>query len=463
MKKITKKMVVGISGIVLFLSIVIGFVFLTQYRSILLEERKKDMELKASQIATILTKPINENNILQSREGLDVLSTVTDTNMWIVSIENNSLISNTNINDVEKAKNRVEKDIQKIIDSKDKNIVSYEYSDFFKEKQMTLITRVYSNNKLVGILFLHKDIDDINVKYDSLVEMVSATITIGTLISMFIAVIFSYMFTNPIDKMKIIAKDISCGNYGIKTNIVQDDELGELANALDNMSVELEKYITDIRRLESSAKELVANVSHEFKTPLTLIRGYVENLQDGTLEPNDEIYNKIIRNTKLLESLVNEILDLNKYQTGKVFLKKELLDLNGVVIDTVNDMQSIAKNKGIELELINENRDPIPLEIDYLKLKQLLTIFVDNAIKYSPKNSKVEVIMSNRTIQIKDMGIGMSEEQVSHIYERFYQADTQKQGNGLGMCIAKYIIDLHKFKVNIESEINKGTTIILKV
>ncbi len=463
MKKITKKLVVGISAIVLFLSTIIGFVFLTQYREILLEERKRDLEIKAKQIAILATKTINQNNIMNSSEALNVISTVTDTNLWIYSLETNKLLSNSLIKDIESIKPKIQEDIDELLSSDASGTVSYNYVDETGKSQMTLITKIILNKKVTGVLFLHKDMEDINIKYDSLVEAVSITIVIGMLLSIILAIIYSYRFTNPIDKMTKTAKNIAKGNYGIKSNVRQDDEIGELGIALDNMSEELEKYITDIKRLESSTKELVANVSHEFKTPLTIIRGYVENLQDGTLEPNDEIYNKVIRNTKLLERLVNEILDLSKYQTGKVALKKELTDLNTIVVDTVNDMNAIADLKGIKIDFVNENRDPFLLELDYLKVKQLLTIFIDNAIKYSDKSKEIEVVLDGRNVIIEDHGIGMDENQVQHIYERFYQADTQKQGNGLGMCIAKYIIDLHNFKVDIKSELKKGTKITLKV
>ncbi|MEG0072966.1 MAG: HAMP domain-containing sensor histidine kinase [Clostridia bacterium] len=466
MKRITKKLVIGISAIVLFLSVVIGFFFLTQYRDILLEERKNELDNSARQIATVAASNSgvnNYNDIMQNAEAVEILSTVTDTKIWMLTLENNKLIVNSGLKDTENIKNKIQRDVDKLLKSKEMSIVSFVYSGHFNNKQMTLIRKITKGNNVVGVVFLHKNIDDIYVKYDNLAQSVSATIVIGMLLSIVLGVIYSYRFTKPIDKMTQIAKDISKGNYGRKTGIEQDDEIGELALALDNMSVELEKYIKDIKRLELSAKELVANVSHEFKTPLTLIRGYVENLQDGTVEPSDEVYNKIIRNTKLLERLVNEVLDLSKYQTGKVILKKELLDLNQLVGDLVNDMTQIAINKDINLIFKNENRDPNIFEIDYLKLKQVLTIFMDNAIKYSEKGSNVEVILENSTITIKDHGIGMSKEQVDHIYDRFYQVDPQKNGNGLGMCIAKYIIDLHKFDVTIESEIGKGTNIKLKV
>ena len=463
MKKITKKLVVGISAIVLFLCMIVGFVFLTQYREILLEQRQKDLELRANQIAILVTRTINKNNIMDNQEALNMLSTVTDTNMWIYSLKTAELTANMKINDEENVKKHIEEDLNKILSPKVKNIISYKYTDEQGENQMTLVTKILINNNVVGVLFLHKDMKDINVKYDTLAETVSLTIVVAMLLSIMLAIIYSYRFTNPIDKMTIAAKSIAKGNYGIKTNIKQEDEIGELAIALDDMSGELEKYITDIKRLEETTKELVANVSHEFKTPLTLIRGNVENLQDGTLEPSPEIYNKIIRNTKLLERLVNEILDLSKYQTGKVVLKKELIDLNGIVVETVNDMREIAEIKGVSIEFTNENTSAFPLELDYLKLKQVLNIFIDNAIKYSGESKIVKIKLEEKCIEIEDKGLGMTSEQVEHIYERFYQADNQKQGNGLGMCIAKYIIDLHEFDVKIESELNEGTKITLKI
>lgn len=457
MKKITQKLVIGISSIVLLLALIIAVVFMTQYRNILLENKKINLLEKAEQIADFvaITPSIDAN------EYVDVLNKMTDTQIWIARIDRNQIIMKGSVVDSPNLKQRVIKDIEKLIENNTSSIVSFSYGDFFKNKCITVIRPIVISGQTQGAIFMHSDINDILKKYDRLIVVILMTILFGICLSIILGVLYSYRFTKPIDKMKTVAKDISAGNYGIKTGIVQDDEIGELAICLDDMSVELEKYITDIRRLEESAKELVANVSHEFKTPLTLIRGNIENMQDGTVEPTYEAYERIINHTKYLERLVNEILDLGKYQTGKVTLKKELLDLNQLLSDITRDMSSISEVKNIKLVYDNKNDSPKIVNLDYLKMKQLITIFIDNAIKYSHNNTEVKVILDGTKITILDNGIGMTEEQKEKMFDRFYQVSPNKNGNGLGLCIAKYIIDLHGLDVKVETEIDKGTKIII--
>ena len=457
MKKITQKLVIGISSIVLLLAVIIAVVFMTQYRNVLIQNRKVNLLEKAGQIAELVSiNPSKDASVY-----VNVLNKMTDAQVWIVNIYNDKVILKGNIEKSKELEKLVLKDIKKLEKGDKSSIVSFDYGEFFKSQYMTVIKPIIQSGKITGAVYMHSDINDILKRYHTLIDTIQLTILVGLILSIILGVLYSYRFTKPIDKMKTVAKDISAGNYGIKTGIVQDDEIGELAAALDNMSVELEKYITDIKRLEASAKLLVANVSHEFKTPLTLIRGNIENMQDGTVEPSYEAYEKIINHTKYLERLVNEILDLGKYQTGKVVLKKELLDLNQLILDITRDMDDIAKKKNIKVNFINKNKDPQIVNLDYLKIKQLITIFIDNAIKYSHNDSKVEVILQKSKITIIDSGIGMTKEQQNKMFDRFYQVSPNKVGNGLGLCIAKYIIDLHGLDVKVESKIDKGTKIII--
>lgn len=260
--------------------------------------------------------------------------------------------------------------------------------------------------------------------------------------------------------MTKVALLIGEGNYNEKTNITQDDELGVLAKTIDNMSTKIESNIESIKQLEASAKELVANVSHELKTPLTLIRGYVENMQDGTSKPKKEIYEKILRNTSILEKLINELLDLSKYQSGNMTLRLEDIEINHLVSDVINDMKLIAKDNEVKINVINTEDNIV--KGDYLKLRQLLMIVIDNAIKYSKSNGAIDIFIKKEEIIIRDYGIGMNKQDAEKIFDRFYQVDNNKKGYGLGLCIAKYIIDAHSFKVDINSKKNKGTTINIK-
>jgi signal transduction histidine kinase len=156
---------------------------------------------------------------------------------------------------------------------------------------------------------------------------------------------------------------------------------------------------------------------------------------------------------------VNELLDLGKFQSGKVILNKEPLDLKQLINDVVSDMKHIAKNKKITLKICEEYKQPQIIEADYIKMKQLLTIFLDNAIKYSKEKGLVDVTINKGEIIISDNGIGIEQSELELLFERYYRVDYKEKGYGLGLCIAKYIADSHHYSLTIDSELEKGTNV----
>jgi signal transduction histidine kinase len=225
--------------------------------------------------------------------------------------------------------------------------------------------------------------------------------------------------------------------------------------------------ISEQERLEQMRKDFVANVSHEFRTPLTLIKGTLESLIDGAVSKDNtaDYYNRLLNETNRLQRMVNDLLDLSKLQSGKMNLTLKVLDLASIINDISRTMQFTANKKNIRIESsLAENMPPV--WSDYDRLKQLLIIFIDNAIKYSHENSKLVItadIGDHVYIEIRDNGIGISKEDIPYIWDRFYTAnksrDSNKTGTGLGLAIAKYLIELLNATVSVESEPNKGTKI----
>ena len=236
--------------------------------------------------------------------------------------------------------------------------------------------------------------------------------------------------------------------------------------------VALIQDISESEKLEQMRKEFIANVSHEFRTPLTLIRGSVEAILDETVSGTEELdkYNKrILRETRSLERLVKDLLDLSHMKAGKLALQIEEVDINYLTEEVVKNMQIIAAKKNIEIELSVRGILP-PISGDFDRLKQLFILFIDNAIKYSPENTKIVVDIEAKdylTIKIKDHGNGIGSTDLPYIWDRFYKAELSHshsdQGAGLGLAIAKHIIELHNGFVTVESELNMGTTIQIQL
>ncbi|WP_298200202.1 ATP-binding protein [Desulfosporosinus sp.] len=236
-------------------------------------------------------------------------------------------------------------------------------------------------------------------------------------------------------------------------------------------SVALVQDISESERLEQLRRDFVANVSHEFRTPLTVIRGSVEALVDGMVEDSEDIrryHHRILSETRGMERLVGDLLELSRLQSGKIAINKDRIHITGLLADAVKGLQTIADQKGINV-LYQSGPDLPPFLGDYDRLRQLFVIFLDNAVKYSPANTSVSVessMIENNTLSIiiRDQGYGIAADELPHIWDRFYQVDKSRKGlgTGLGLAIAKHLLDLHDGKVSVQSELGKGTKIEIK-
>ncbi len=225
--------------------------------------------------------------------------------------------------------------------------------------------------------------------------------------------------------------------------------------------------ISQSERLEQLRTDFVANVSHEFRTPLTVIKGSAEALIDGAAETEEEkqaYYSRIETETLALERLVRDLLDTSKYKAGKIVMEIKPVDAIGLTADITEKLRPVAKEKGIDLEF-----EPHEMEYvlaDYDRLRQMIIILLDNSIKFTPSGGKITVTAEEKDdgyayLTVKDTGVGIAEEDIPFIFDRFYKADKARggseSGSGLGLSIAWELAELMKGTILVESEVGKGT------
>jgi signal transduction histidine kinase len=226
--------------------------------------------------------------------------------------------------------------------------------------------------------------------------------------------------------------------------------------------------ISESVKLEKMRRDFVANVSHELRTPLTSIRGFIEPLIDGTVDDNEaaQKYHEIIRSETIrLERLINDLLDLSRFQSGKIKLDIQKVNITELIGNISMKFQPIFDSKKIEF-IFGKPHRPIFILADGDRIEQLMIIFIDNSVKFTPEHGKVEIILAEEEdlvrIYVRDNGIGIPKEDLPYIWERFYKVDKSRSGKdsgtGLGLSIAKNIIELHGQNVFVESEPGKGTT-----
>jgi two-component system, OmpR family, phosphate regulon sensor histidine kinase PhoR len=224
--------------------------------------------------------------------------------------------------------------------------------------------------------------------------------------------------------------------------------------------------LTEVRNLQTMRREFIGNVSHELRTPLAGIKAIVETLQDGALNDKEvaqDFLSKVNYEVDSLTQMVNELIELSRIETGKVKLDKVPLDLNLLVKEVVARLNPQAERK--QIRIMTNLKDDLPaVQADRERIQEVIINILHNAIKFTPANGEIEILtstsLSSVTIKIQDTGIGISKDDLPHIFERFFKADKSRSdsGSGLGLAIAKHIVKAHGGEIWVQSQQGKGST-----
>jgi len=227
-----------------------------------------------------------------------------------------------------------------------------------------------------------------------------------------------------------------------------------------------------LEELNSMKSEFVSNISHELRTPIASIVGFSETIASDPNMPEEmkQEFNLIILNEgKRLAKLINDVLDISRMETGRMILNKSKVTLNKLLKDVITHEKAAAEEKGLIITLETPPEEIIA-EIDEERFSQALQALMENAIKFSSKNGRIKVILNNlyREVEIiiSDTGVGIPEKDLPYLFQKFYRVnrpDSDLPGAGMGLVFVKQIVDLHKGLINIQSEPNKGTTILIKL
>lgn len=294
-------------------------------------------------------------------------------------------------------------------------------------------------------------------KYSS--EFLKAVYIILFIIFIF-AIIFSIplisfigkKFTNPILKLEKVASSISKGNFDVVCNIKTNDEI-------ETLSISLMKMASDLKKKYQLQRDFVANVSHDFKTPLSVIRSYSEAINDGLVdEKNTKKYSgEIIKEVDRLNTLVVDLLQLSKLQDGVYSLNRQFISIPKFVNECVNLFKPITLQKFIVIDIYIK---PLEIYADEKYLQRVLYNFIDNAIKFSHPNSKIEVSTYDEPkfikLSVKDYGIGIEPSSLEDIWDKYYK-NSQSGGMGLGLPICREILKMHGFEYGAISSPQNGT------
>lgn len=294
----------------------------------------------------------------------------------------------------------------------------------------------------------------------------------AALLVVFAIVIFSNLFfirsiIIPVKEIEETTKKISQGDYNVRIEKKYNDEIGNLCDSINSMA-------EDISQTDKMKNDFISTISHELRTPLTSIKGWAETLTFGTDESTDELTRKglqvIVKEAGRLEGFVEELLDFSRLQSGRMNLKLARTDIFAELDETVFTFRERAMRDGIEVKYSIPDV-PAVADADANRLKQVFMNILDNALKYSRAPSKIFVkaqftkLDGNNavSIAIADQGCGISKEDLPHVKEKFYKANVSVRGSGIGLAVTNEIVNLHKGKLEIDSEEGKGTLVTIYI
>ena len=334
----------------------------------------------------------------------------------------------------------------------------------FHEETLSVFSPITSNFKVIGYVVIHTTMRDIHDSRNEILNISYITMGMILLLSLIILATFTFIVYHPLNRITKAAEEYAKGNltYDAQTGD-RHDEMGYLAGTLNYMA-------SEIARSEDNQKKFIANVSHDFRSPLTSIRGYLVAMIDGTIP--QELYEKylkiVVNETERLTKLTNGLLELNAFNSrGGLVLEMADFDVNGVIKRTAETFGGICTEKKIGIELILTGKT-LFVRADMSKIQQVLYNLLDNAIKFSHNNSiiKIETTEKNEKIfvSVKDQGIGIPKDSVDRVFDRFYKTDLSrgkdKKGTGLGLSIVKEIVQAHNENINVISTEGVGTEFI---
>lgn len=333
------------------------------------------------------------------------------------------------------------------------------YHDYFEETVLTIITPVIQGYSPKGYLLVHLPTADLEAEHAALMIPMYLTLAIIYLLSFMILLGLHFIVYRPLRKITEAATEYAAGNLDYEIPVNSQDEIGYLSASLNFMS-------TQLRDMEEYQKKFIANVSHDFRSPLTSIKGYVEAMSDGIIPPEmQEKYLKIILfETERLTALTRDLLELNQYDTKDLLLNKTSFDIHEIIKHTAASFEGTCTQKQISIELLLDTKHLL-VYADQQKIQQVFYNLIDNAIKFSEPNSSIMVETTERGdkvhISVKDYGIGIPREALNKIWERFYKSDASrgkdKKGTGLGLAIVKEALQAHNENINVISTEGVGT------
>lgn len=457
--------------------VVLGFV-MTMAISIQWWNDKVDtLSSNASVIENMVSEKYNNNSFNSQSDvvilanTLDIMSQATNSDYFVSDADGNVILCKGCIDFANASKcpehSKLKITQKYMLKALDKGFADYASDEVFGSGQFVVATPVRVGTESVGAVFAVEDAVSGLVPYVLGVIQIFFYSVLACLVLCFIVLyVLCRNITNPISEMQDVTKHFAKGEFEHRANEEYDSEyLREFAKSLNKMADELAKD-------EEAQRSFVANVSHELKTPMTTIGGFIDGILDGTIKPEKQRgYLEIVSNEiKRLSRMVVSMLNLSKIQAGEVKLAAKKYDISSQIIETLLLFEKKIEEKHIEIEGLEE-MGSVNVIADKDLIQQVIYNLIDNAVKFTPQEGKI-IVFAKRVdsvtwVRIRNTGKGVEANEISRIFERFYKVDKSRsfdvKGVGLGLYIVKTIINMHNGEVSASSVLDEYTEFAFEI
>ncbi len=447
--------------LVIFLSAFILVVIYSTHAS------KEALIKEKTEVITNQTYLIAEQSIVRYLQGLiseedlqnnlNYYSSTLDVSIWVLDAKGVVTTYSTALNHPEPPKNIL------FLNQNFDLLKAYSYTgtfyETFTDDVISVAVPIEFLDEPSGMVIVHSTLSQINEVQSNIVRVIYIPFLVMLIISFSLLALISQKIMRPIRRINTVAESYSTGNFEIEMGITSKDEIGQLASTLEYMASELSK-------LDEYRKDFISNISHDFRSPLTSIKGYAEAIQDGTIPPEkqEKYLNIIVDETKRLTKLTSSLLELNKFDSYGIWLVIKDFDIIKPVKAAMRFYEGPCAEKGINLILNNHCLNTM-VKGDQTKIQQVIYNLLDNAIKFTPSGKSIYLTLTELNekilVSVKDEGCGIPSESLKKIWTRFYKADTSrgkdKQGTGLGLSITREIILAHNENINVVSTEDVGS------
>jgi signal transduction histidine kinase len=459
---ITRRLVTYFILVIIAFAIIIGVVFSVSYQRQTKTTIKTSLTHESAMIVNLIETKGTINltqaevaNLLASLSLEDVQVWVVDTNGDITRLTASKMGMGM-MRDITNLTSTTRTYITSVLAGEE--ITSENVRGVFNQDTLTIGTPIYNGTTVIGGLFVSASLQAISsISNDGVRLMLFATL-IGILFASLFGYFLSKRFIQPLQTANGAIDTLAAGNYNVNLTKSSNDEIGQLTDNINILSKRLSKAKTQSDNLEKMRQNFISDITHELRTPVTVIRGLAEGVKDG-LYNGQEVSEQIIVETQAMQRLIKDLLELSKLEDPDFAIEKNPIEIHDLLADVCRSAKPLIEPKKLILEChIEEGLWTI--EADQQRLRQMLMIVIDNAVKFSPDGSTISVIAKKENnkifLSITDHGEGMSEAQLKTLFVRYHTTE----GNGIGLALCKKIADRHNIKIDVESTPKQGTEFI---